>query len=116
MFEVKADTGKNVLFIKLSGHMSDEEMVNAAEAVIKETKKLKTNFTVVNDISSFKPASQEGAKEILRAQKFLSDHGSGKIIRIVDGVLGKLQLNRNANEAGLKVIEVKSMEEAKKHI
>ena len=116
MFEVKADLGKNVLFIKLEGNMSNDEMVSAAEAVIKETKKLKKNFTVVNDVSKFKPASPEGAKEILRAQKFVSDNGSGKIIRIVEGVLGKMQLNRNSNAAGLNVIEVSSMEEAKKHI
>lgn len=41
MFEVKVDTLKNYIFIKMEGFMHDEDMKKAAEEVMKEAKKIK---------------------------------------------------------------------------
>lgn len=116
MLEVKVDSMKNFIFIKMEGFMTDFEMKNAADKVISESKKLKTNYVVITDVTKFKPASQEGAMEIQKAQKFLLDNGAKKFVRIVESILGKLQFKKNAQEIHLNVIEVSSFEDALKHI
>lgn len=116
MLEVKVDSLKNFIFIKMEGFMHDDDMKMAAEKVISEAKKLKTNYTVITDVTKFKPSSQNGAMEIQKAQKFLLDNGASKFIRIVESVLGKMQFTKNAKEVGLQVIEVRTYEDALTHL
>ncbi len=70
MFEVKVDTLKNYIFIKMEGFMHDDDMKKAAEEVMKEAKKLKANYAVITDVTKFKPSSQGGAMEIKRLKSF----------------------------------------------
>lgn len=116
MFEVKVDTLKNYIFIKMEGFMHDEDMKKAAEEVMKEAKKLKKDYAVITDVTKFKPSSQGGAIEIQKAQKFLLDNGAAKFIRIVESVLGKMQFTKNAKEIGIEVIEVRTYEEAHNYL
>lgn len=116
MLEVKVDMQKNYIFIKMEGFMHDDDMKKAAEEVIKEAKKLKKNYTVITDVTKFRPSSQGGASEIQKAQKFLLDNGASKFIRIVESVLGKMQFTKNAKEVGIEVIEVRSYEEAHNYL
>ena len=46
MIEVKVDSEKNYIFIKLGGFLHDDEMSIAANKVISEAKKLKKGYKV----------------------------------------------------------------------
>lgn len=116
MFEVTVETNKNYIFIKMEGFMNDLEMKDAAEKVMLEAQKLKDGYGVITDVSRFKPSSQEGAKEIQKAQRFLLENGANRFIRIVESVLGRMQFSKNAKVLGLEVIEVTNFQEALKHI
>jgi hypothetical protein len=53
--------------MRLSGLMSDEEIASAAETALKEMREqMKTGFTLITDITDFRPLTQEGRK-IVRA-------------------------------------------------
>lgn len=116
MLEIKVDSIKNFIFIKMGGFMHDDEMKKAADKVISESKRLKKGYTVITDVTKFSPSSQAGALEIQKAQKFLLDNGASKFVRIVESVLGKMQFTKNAKEVGLNVIEVKTFDEALEHL
>jgi hypothetical protein len=116
MYEAKADLIKNRLYIKLSGFMEKEAISKAADAVIREAKKLKPNFNVINDISEFKPTTHEAANEIRRAQEYLKNHNVGRVIRVIAraAIVGAMQLERTGKEAGYDANTVASIAEAEK--
>jgi hypothetical protein len=114
-WQVTGDLVKNRLLIRYKGFLSDAEMKNAANQIIKELKKLKPGFMVINDISEFKPASPAGLEEVQRAQNAIQAHGAKKIIRIINRkhVTAQMQFDR-MGKAVYKVdtATVTSMEEA----
>jgi hypothetical protein len=100
--DMRADIGKNRLYIVLGGFFQDDEVKQAADKCIAEATKLKAGFGVVNDISEFKPASPKGADEIKRAQLFVKQHGVGRVIRVVgQASLTQSQFDRQGKDAGL---------------
>ncbi|UXP33859.1 hypothetical protein N6H18_07860 [Reichenbachiella agarivorans] len=114
MYEIKADIQKNILILRLEGYMSDEEIKAGVELTISEAKKLKSGYTVINDITKMKPASPLGTEEIKRAQAFVVSNGAAKIIRIVDNPISKMQFNRTSTAAGYHALEAKTVEDALK--
>jgi len=128
MFDIRADKEKNRIILKLSGFLQQEELKRATDEFIEKVKTLQPGFDIINDISEFKPASQEGAAEIKRAQAFIKEHGFGHVIRVIPGrpdplnseettahgtaLLGKAQFRRTAREVGYQAGEASSIEEA----
>lgn len=100
MFEVKADAAKNRLYIVLKGFMHDEEAKVAADDVINNVNKLRTGFDVINDISEMKVASQNGVKEITRAQQYIAQKGVRRVVRVVNNSITQIQFNRTGKAAG----------------
>lgn len=82
--DIQIDTDRNRLYIILRGFLSDPEMQVAREQIIENVNKLSKGFDVVTDLSTFKPASTQGMKEIKQAQRYITSHGVGRIVRIVD--------------------------------
>ncbi|MBN2232369.1 MAG: hypothetical protein JW781_06055 [Deltaproteobacteria bacterium] len=79
--------------------------------------KLNTGFTIVNDISEFKPSSAEAAEHIKRAQGATFQKGVKRVIRIVGSALvSKMQFSRTQKEANVTygTVEVGTAEEAQK--
>lgn len=101
MYNAYADIAKNRLYIELSGFMMDGEVAAAADMCIAEGKKLHKGFDIINDISTFKPATPAGADEIKRAQMALGEMGVGHVIRVVGASsIATMQFNRTQNAAG----------------
>jgi hypothetical protein len=92
-YTVRSDIRKNRIYCSLTGFVSDEECKSFADEVIAEAKKLKPDFTVINDITTFRPASHKGHDEIKRAAVFMAQHGLKRLIRIVSPTnhLAKMQ-------------------------
>ena len=118
MYQVKAITDKNYISIVLKGIMEADEAKNAAEEVENALTKVKDGFDIINDISEFKPVTEDAMKYIQQAQKAAEKKGAKRIIRIVGSVVGNLQFKRLQKESniGYDIIEVRNMDDALKYI
>ncbi len=119
MFKIKANSSKNYLYIFLDGFLNDDEILQATDTARAEVRKLSPGFTVINNIGNYKPATQKAADMISKTQRYLSDIGAVRVIRIVgQNVLGKHQWRRLQRQGGavFEVIEVESLADAKKII
>lgn len=126
MFEIVADKKKNRLYVTVAGFLGQEELKQAADDFIEKVKTLRPGLDVVNDVSTFRPATQEGADEIKRAQAFLREYGIRHVVRIVEPLpenerpsfeqaahtMGAAQFRRTSKEVGYKADEALAREEA----
>jgi len=97
----------------LDGFFDDNEAREAADQVIQEIKKLEPGFDVINDISGFRPATQKGAQEMVRAQRFARASGVDRVIRIVPSeTIGSIQFARTSRQAGYEADTASSIPEA----
>ena len=103
----------------MNGFFSDAEVITAADLTIAEIKKLKPGFTIINDISHFKAATQAGAENIKRAQVFANERGAKRIIRVVGkdaaaSAIAAMQFDRTSKQAGYTADIVATVEDAEK--
>ena len=126
MFEITADSTKNRLYVKVAGFLGQPELKQAADQFIEQVKTLRSPIDVVNDVSTFRPSTPEGADEIKRAQTFLQEYGVRHVIRIVEllpgdarssfeqaaHTMGAAQFRRTAREVGYKADEALTRAEA----
>ena len=114
-YRVRADVRKNRLYLVLDGFFDEDEAQEIADRTIEEVQKLKPGFDVINDISNFKPTSQQGADQIRRAGLFVRDSGVGRLIRVVPSAsIGSMQFTRKSREAGYDAEVASSVEEAER--
>ena len=114
-YDIRADVKKNILYVILDGFFTDEELREAVSTTFREIDKLKPGFGIINDISKFKPASQEGAQDIARGQTYAMEHGAGRVIRVVGEMVSKMQFERVARHTGANRADVAvSIEDAEK--
>jgi hypothetical protein len=112
---VRADIRKNRLYVVLAGFFDDREAKQAADKVIQEIKRLRPGFDIINDISGFRPATQRGVQEMIRAQRFAHAAGVDRVIRIVPfETLGSMQFARTSKRAGYEADTAPSIVEADK--
>ncbi len=116
MYKIAVNPRKNRLYITLKGFLHEEEMKEAFDETIIALTQLTPEFSVITDISEFKPASPEAAGYIRQAQATASQHGAKTIVRVVKKgrITGAIQFRRLQREAGAQyeVIEVDSLEKS----
>jgi len=102
VFEARADTTKNRLYIRISGYFTDEEAESAANKAIAEITKLKSGFTVISDYRGLKPTTPKGTEQLFRAMEFMNKHGQRRGIQVVseEEAVAKMQLDRMNAKAG----------------
>jgi hypothetical protein len=112
---IEVSVTRNRIYIGLEGYFRDDEAAEVAERMIRELKKLRPGFDLINDISQFKPASSAAAGQILRVQGVMKEMGVRRIVRVVAGnALGNMQIKRAANESGLEAQIAGTREEAER--
>jgi hypothetical protein len=112
-FEARADTLNNRLYVTLAGFSDDAQMRKNVDQVIAQLPRLRPGFVMISTITEARATSAGGARELERAMQAYKQHGISRIIRIVgEEVLGKLQLQRLAQEAGIPVAYATSQEGA----
>ncbi len=119
MYRISANQTKNRLYLQLKGFMEDQEIQAAAEVLISEVNKLKPGFDVINDVSEFKPATQQGSLVIARCQKYVVEHGVRHVMRVLGtNAITRMQFTRTAKNAGSDTLtsEVSSFQEAEKRL
>jgi predicted methyltransferase len=115
-YEVRANTPKNRLYLKLVGTMSDEDAKKVADTILAEIRKLKPGFAVVNDISALKPASQAATDQLRRAQDASVKQGVGRVVRVVgEQTITNMQWNRTLKDTqGIRADTATTVAEADK--
>jgi hypothetical protein len=115
MFKVHAETGRNRLYLTLSGFFTAEESKACGDQTVAATAKLKAGYDVITDISNFKPGTQEVAKDIERVQAHFKSTGARRGVRVVGGnAASSMQFARLATQAGFTSCNVATMDEAEK--
>ena len=101
MYETKAHTDENYLYIRIIGLMQQPEAEECVAAVIAEGKKLAPGFSIINDISKAQPTSPEIAEVIKKGQTALFAMGAKRAVRIVGAgaAATSLQFARTHREA-----------------
>ncbi|WP_435185154.1 hypothetical protein [Halobellus sp. EA9] len=82
-YEIRTDTGDNVLYLRFSGSLTADEMRVAAEETVAAAERLDDGFGIINDISTFTPPSPDAAEPIKEAQVELKRMGAGDVVRVV---------------------------------
>jgi len=115
MFNVRADTAKNRLYVKLVGFFDYKEMKAATDATIEGINKLKPGYDVINDISEFKPVGPDTLKEIERGQVYFKKSGIRYGIRVEGKAkLANLQFSRIGKSVDYVTDSAETLEEAEK--
>src|SRR5512135_414133 len=113
MYLVIPNRVKNRIYLRLEGFMPDEEVHQFVQEQIAAIKTMKPGFDVINDISNFKPASPEAAKEIERMLKFSDAYGTRYVMRVIGpNVISRMQFDRlhRTSDGKYTTIEVASRE------
>jgi hypothetical protein len=94
--DVHADVVKNRLYITFTGSFNDEDSLSAMNKTLTEIKKMRPGFSVITDISHFKPATAKALERIQVGQQAIAKQGVRRIIRIVDRshITGQMQFLR----------------------
>jgi MFS superfamily sulfate permease-like transporter len=112
MYNVHADPGKNRLYLTLSGYMALPEIQEAAAALDREVHKLRPGFSVIHDVSTFRPANDEGADVIAAAQKAVAARGMRMVVRVITAESARLPMERSSQEAWYKALVAEDRTEA----
>ena len=117
-YEVETDRVENRLSLKLEGMLDEETAHEAAEATIEHAEELRPGFEMINDISEFKPLSQEATDAIERGKRGIAERDVGAVVRVVgDSVVGKMQFERVTGDAeGYHVATAESREQAERFL
>jgi hypothetical protein len=118
MYQIKADTIKNVMYVLLKGFLNETNVKETVSQIRRAADSLRPGFVIVNDIAEFFPTSPKVADEISKVQAYVSQKGCKKTIRIVGNVLSKHQVKKchETVHAGYEVIEVSTLEEAERYL
>jgi len=119
MYEIISNPTKNRIYFRMEDFLNDEEVREAVDKMIEEIGKLKPGFDIINDLSTFKPVSPEGAKEIERMIQFSNTRNVRHVIRITGPhILSQMQFDRiNRMYGSSNVTEyVTSREEAERRL
>ncbi|MGE5641327.1 MAG: hypothetical protein ACM30H_14655 [Clostridia bacterium] len=114
--DIRANTAKNRLYLKLVGMMSDEDAKKVHDTILAEMRKLKPGWAVVNDISELKPASEKASAYLKAAQGASAKAGCVRVVRVVGKqAITNMQWNRTASEGqGIRADSVATLADAEK--
>ncbi len=123
MYEITANRAWNRLYIRLDGFIDDVALRQAVSEILTKIDSLRPGIDFITDISGFKPASPEGAKEIRRAMQYAQARGVRHIMRVIGpkngpSVISRIQFARLASETGTPGVieEVTSRAEAERRL
>jgi hypothetical protein len=83
------------VFMTLEGRLDEGMADDAVEELQSVLDSLSGDFYFVNDISEFKPLSQDAAAAIERGKQALAEHDVDAVVRVTgESNLGKMQFDR----------------------
>jgi hypothetical protein len=114
MHNVRADTGKNRLYVTI-GRLEDEtEMATVVEKVEKACTVLSPGFDCLTDLREYEVEDDIHEEYIYRAQRAMVDAGLRKVVRVRKqfGSMGHFQFDKTSVRVGYHAQNATSIEEA----
>src|SRR6056297_1868393 len=97
-YDIRADTVNNRLYMTLEGMLDEEQAIAAVEEIEKAIERLDEGFDIVNDMSEFKPMSQDAADAIDRGKAAAARAGVNATVRVTgESIIGKMQFERHGS-------------------
>ena len=99
-YTLEVDTETNRLYMKLDGMLDAETGQRIVDELEEEyVPQLEPGFDLVNDISEFKPVSQDATQAIERGKQLIAGAGVSAVARVMgDSVIGKMQFERHGDD------------------
>ncbi len=111
---VRADSEKNILYLKFSGFHQAEDAHENIAAILREVPKLQPGFAVINDISDFDVADLEAQEILKQGMAHLQSIGCRRVIRVVSRTLAMHQFSSASQDVGYKADLALSVAEAER--
>lgn len=93
--DIRADSGKNRLYISLSGFFSGAELEPTLAKIRSELECLHPDFDVITDIRGFVPGTPKAAEAMKVAGELVKERGRRRAVRVTGGlVTGLMQFKR----------------------
>ena len=94
-FEVRADTVKNRLYMRLAGFFREADIRPTMVKLEEELDRLAPEFDIVIDISQFMPGSAKAAEALRKGGEMVKSRGRRRAVRIAGGIItGFMQFKR----------------------
>jgi hypothetical protein len=107
MVEVRINKTTNILYVTFEGYCTVEDMQQGMVVARQEIPKLKKGFSVISDVSEFKPASPDAAEVIKEAILLAKSHGLERFVRVVGkSVVTQMQMKRLQSATGAYEAEI----------
>jgi hypothetical protein len=113
MNDVRADLKKNRLYLTIRD-VADEEAEGVLREISLAVSRLVKGFTVLTDLTGYKPMSQETARGIRRAQQILMRGGAACAVRVTRSAVIEMQFARRAKSVGYMAKTVGTVEEGER--
>jgi len=93
--DVRADVGKQRLYIGLSGFFSGADLEPTLARVRAELEHLGSEFDVITDIRGFLPGSSKAAEALKAGAELVKQRGRRRAVRVTGGIVtGLMQFKR----------------------
>ena len=114
-YDLDVDHETNRLYLSLKGLLDAETAEAHVEEMLAAADDLDPGFDMVNDISTFKPMSQEATEAIERGKDGLTERGMSAVVRVLgESVVGKMQFDRvGSGSEGYHIATAETVEAAK---
>jgi hypothetical protein len=115
---VRTDLYKNRIYLYLEGYHDIEEATRMKELYKKAIESCTSGFTVLADVSAYKPGSDDVQEVHAEAVKLARDAGVRKVARVVgEKPLGGMQIERIADDEGhYEAAHFETAEEAEQYL
>ncbi len=115
---IRVDAAKNRIYLKLVGFHDVEEATRMRDLYGEAIAQCEPGFTVLADVSNYKPGSEEVQSVHAEAVKLAEDAGVSRVARLVGEMpLGGMQISRIASNKGhYEAAHFQSFEEAEKFL
>ncbi len=100
MFDVKANTLKNRLYISIEGTVAGNEVENYKSGIKKNVAMLKPGFTALMDLRKCAVFDQEVMNQLQGAKEIAVGGGLTRSAMVVESAVLKMQMNRNFKDVG----------------
>jgi len=116
-YNIEVDPTKNRMELKLAGQLDESELVEVVDSVAEGAEQLDDGWGLINDISSYKPATENAEERLKEGAKKAGQLGMGTVVRVTgESITAEFQWERVGEEAsaetGYEIFQAETVEDA----
>ncbi|WP_136688362.1 hypothetical protein [Halorhabdus amylolytica] len=116
-YNIEVDPTNNRMELKLAGQLDESELAEVVDAVAEGAAQLDDGWGLINDISSYKPATENAEERLKEGAKKAGQLGMGTVVRVTgESITAEFQWERvgeeAASETGYEIFQAETVEDA----